>query len=363
MNARAQFRFWVIGILLAGVMLYLLRGVLLPFVAGMTVAFLFDPLADRLERLGMSRVMATVVITIMFFLVLLSGLMLLAPLVTAQFIALVENLPGYLKRGQELFESLGGDRLRELFAANGLPAAETSNALGGVVTWASNVLGQALSGGLALFNIMALLFLTPVVSFYFLLDWDRLVARIDALLPLNNADTIRALAMEINETLSGFVRGQISVCLLLAAFYAIALSLAGLKFGLVIGIIAGLLSFIPFFGAIIGLVISVLFAAIQFWPDYVHIIIIAAIFFVGQGLEGNFLTPRLVGRRVGLHPLWVIFALLAFGALFGLLGMLLAVPLAAISGVLVRHFTAEYMHSPLFLGMRPVDKNDPSTRA
>jgi len=363
MNARTQFRFWAIGILLTGVMLYLLRGVLLPFVAGMAVAFLFDPLADRFEKLGMSRVMATSVITIMFFLVLLSGLMLLAPLVTAQFIALVENLPDYLTRGRAMIETLGGDRLRQLFAVNGAPTPDISNILGGVVTWTSDVLGQALSGGLAFFNIMALLFLTPVVSFYLLLDWDRLVTRIDALLPLNNASTIRALATEINETLSGFIRGQISVCLLLAAFYAIALSLAELKFGLVIGIIAGLLSFIPFFGAIIGLATSMLFASIQFWPDYVQIIIIAAIFFVGQGLEGNFLTPRLVGRRVGLHPLWVIFALLAFGALFGLLGMMLAVPLAAISGVLVRHFTAEYMRSPLFLGARPVDKNDPSTRA
>lgn len=362
MKARTHLRIWVTGILIAGVMLYLLRGVLLPFVAGMAVAFLFDPLADKLEKFGMSRVLATVIITLGFFLILLTGLVLLAPLIAAQIAALIENLPGYFDRARALLESLADGRLRHLMADNGA-TPDISRIAGSVIGWTSDFLGHALSGGLALFNIVALLFLTPVVSFYLLLDWDRLVARIDALLPLQNAATIRALAREIERTLSGFVRGQISVCFLLAAFYAIGLSLAGLNFGLVIGIAAGLLSFIPFFGAISGLLLSLLFAVFQFWPDYLPIAVVSLIFIAGQALEGNFLTPRLVGRRVGLHPLWVIFALLAFGALFGLLGMMLAVPLAAVSGVLVRHFTLRYLTSGLYRGVAVVETDDTSASA
>lgn len=360
MSVRAQLRFWLIGIIVAGVLLYLLRGVLLPFVSGMAVAFLFDPLADRLEKLGLSRVMATVLITAGFFLLLILGMVLIVPLISGQITALAENLPDYLTRGRALIESLGGERLRQVMAAGGGTLPDMSGVMGDVFNWAGGILGQAFSSGLAFFNIMALLFLTPVVSFYLLLDWDRLVARIDELLPRDHAAVIRRLAREINAVLAGFARGQISVCVLLAAFYGIALSLAGLNFGLVVGIIAGLLSFIPFLGALTGLISSLLLALIQFWPDYFAVAVIAAIFFTGQALEGNFLTPRLVGRRVGLHPLWVIFALLAFGSLFGFLGMLLAVPMAAVSGVLVRHFTTEYMNSPLYTGAHQVDKHDPA---
>lgn len=362
MSRAAQLRFWLAGVIIAGIILYLLSGVLLPFVAGIAVAFLFDPLADRLEALGLSRIMATVMITAFFFLTLILALVLLAPLIAAQFSALAANLPDYMKRGQALMESIGGGRLREILALGG-GTPDISGMMGGMVNWAGGVLGQALSSGLALFNILALLFLTPVVSFYLLLDWDRLVARIDELLPRDHAPVIRRLSREINDALAGFARGQISVCLILAAFYGIALSLAGLKFGLVTGTIAGLLSFIPFAGALIGLIASLLLAVIQFWPDYLAIAVIAAIFFAGQALEGNFLTPRLVGRRVGLHPLWVIFALLAFGSLLGFAGMLLAVPLAAVIGVLARHFTQGYLNGPLYSGEAAEDQNDPAIRS
>lgn len=363
MSNAAQLRFWLAGIVIAGTLLYLLSGVLLPFVAGMAVAFLFDPLADRLEGLGLSRIMATVAITAIFFLALALALVWLAPLIAAQFTALAANLPAYLARGQALMESLGGGRLREVLALGGGGAPDISAMMGGMVNWAGGILGQALSSGLALFNIMALLFLTPVVSFYLLLDWDRLLARIDELLPRDHAPVIRRLSREINDVLAGFARGQISVCLMLAAFYGAALSLAGLKFGLVTGIIAGLLSFIPFVGALTGLISSLLLAVIQFWPDYFAIAVIVAIFFAGQVLEGNFLTPRIVGRRVGLHPLWVIFALLAFGSLLGFVGMLLAVPLAAVTGVLLRYFTQGYLNSPLYAGEAAKDPHDPAIRS
>ncbi|MGH7186923.1 MAG: AI-2E family transporter, partial [Pseudomonadota bacterium] len=217
--------------------------------------------------------------------------------------------------------------------------------------WTLQALGGLLSGGLALVNILSLLFITPVVTFYLLRDWDRIVKQIDALLPREHAETIREQARLVNETLSGFVRGQATVCFLLGGFYAVALSLAGLDFGLVIGLIAGALSFIPFVGTIFGFVASVGLAFAQF-DQWHRIAIVVAIFLVGQFVEGNFLTPKLVGDRVRLHPVWIIFALLAGAALFGFVGLLLAVPVAAVIGVLIRFAVSRYTASPLYGGRK-----------
>jgi len=203
--------------------------------------------------------------------------------------------------------------------------------------------------------VLSLLFITPVVAFFLLRDWDRILARIDSWLPRRHAPVIRAQAAKVDETLSGFVRGQGTVCLLLGVFYAIALALVGLDFGLVIGVLIGLISFVPYAGAMIGAVLSIGLAAVQF-GDWTHVLIIAGIFVFGQAVEGNVLTPKLVGDRVNLHPVWVIFALLAFGSLFGFVGVLLAVPIAAILGVLVRFALERYLASPLY------DPKDGATR-
>ena len=202
---------------------------------------------------------------------------------------------------------------------------------------------------MAFANLISLLVITPVVAFYLLRDWDRLIARIDTWLPRDHAETIRERVREVDRTLAGFLRGQGTVCLILGLFYAIALSIAGLDFGLVVGLVAGLLSFIPYVGAIIGLVLSVGLALLQF-DDWLRVAIVAGIFFVGQAVEGNFLTPKLVGESVGLHPVWIIFGLLAGGALFGFVGVLLAVPAAAVIGVGVRFALDRYLQSPYYRG-------------
>ncbi len=351
MTPRSQMLFWLIATIAVGLLLFVLRGVLLPFVAGMAIAFLFDPIADRIQSWGLSRIVATSVIMAGFFLLLIVALILLVPVITGEIQAFADALPEYMARAQQLLETPALERFRLMIASpTGTTQPEQfSSMIRDMTGWLVGLLGQALSGGLALFNILSLMFLTPFVSFYFLLDWDRMVARIDAMLPQKHAATIRQLMGEINEMLAGFVRGQISVCFLLAIFYGTGLSLAGLKFGLIAGLIAGALSFVPFLGALTGLVLSLGLALVQYWPELTPIGIIIAIFVAGQTLEGNFLTPRMVGKRVRLHPLWVIFALLAFGTLLGFTGMLLAVPLAATMGVLVRHGLFVYSRSQLFL--------------
>jgi predicted PurR-regulated permease PerM len=220
--------------------------------------------------------------------------------------------------------------------------------------WAAGLLRNVLSGGVALFNVLSLLLITPIVAFYLLRDWDRLIAQANNLLPPAYADVIRLQVRNVDETLSGFVRGVGTVCIVLGAFYATALTIAGLDFGLVIGLMAGLVSFVPFVGATLGFVASVGMALLQF-DGYIMVIVIAAIFFTGQFVEGNFLQPILVGDKVNLHPVWIIFALLAGGALLGFVGVLLAVPGAAVIGVMVRFAVAHYRATVLGEGEDPGD--------
>jgi predicted PurR-regulated permease PerM len=221
--------------------------------------------------------------------------------------------------------------------------------------------GATLAQGVisSLFGVVSwLLFIVvvPVVAFYLLLDWDHMVARIDLLLPRDHAPVIRTLARDVDAVLAGFVRGQVTVCLLLAVYYASALMMAGLQFGLVIGAIAGAITVIPYIGALLGGTLAIGVAFYQFWGDWMAIGIVAGIFAVGQFMEGNVLTPRLVGKSVGLHPVWLIFALSLFGGLFGFAGMLIAVPLSAAIGVLARFGIAQYQQSLLYLGSDPGDE-------
>jgi len=200
------------------------------------------------------------------------------------------------------------------------------------------------------FDFLSVVVITPIVAFYLLLDWDRAVASIDSVLPRRHVDTIRELAREIDATLSAFLRGQLLVCVILGSFYAIALTVAGLPFGALVGIFAGIISFVPFVGSMVGLLLSVGIAMAQFWGEWWHIALIAGIFLFGQAVEGNVLTPLMVGERVGLHPVWLIFSLSAFGYVFGLPGLLVAVPLAASIGVVARWGLKQYQQSQLYTG-------------
>ncbi|HSF64792.1 MAG TPA: AI-2E family transporter, partial [Paracoccaceae bacterium] len=221
---------------------------------------------------------------------------------------------------------------------------ETIRSKGGQL--ANTLIGSALG----VINAVVFIVVVPVVSFYLLLDWDRMVARLDALLPRDHAPVVRQLAREINNVLANFVRGQLSVCLVLGTFYSVALILAGLQFGLIVGVIAGAITFIPYVGALVGGALAIGLALFQFWGDWVSIGIVAGIFAAGQFLEGNVITPKLVGESVGLHPVWLLFALSAFGSLFGFVGMLVAVPVAAALGVLARFGLGRYTDSLLYRG-------------
>lgn len=348
-----QLRFWLIGLALFTLALWLLSSMLLPFVVGLAVAYLLDPVVDRLERCRLPRWLATTLVLLSFVVILVLMALLLLPLVQAQVAHLIEVLPNYATAVRErvlpmldrLVHRLSPEDVERLRGAAGTYAGE-------VVGWVGRVLSGILSGGLALFDVLSVLFITPIVAFYLMRDWDLMVAKVDGWLPLHHAATIRQQVRQVDETLAGFVRGQALVCLVLGVFYAVALSAAGLDFGLVIGLVAGLLSFIPYVGSLFGFVSSTGLALLQF-DDLWRVGIVMAIFLFGQAVEGNVLTPKLVGEKVGLHAVWVIFALLAGGTLFGFVGVLLAVPVAAVIGVLTRFALGRYLESPYYRGNVP----------
>lgn len=366
MTLQRQIGFWVLCLAGVALFLYAFSGILMPFVAALILAYLLDPLVDWLERRGMSRLVGTCLVLLLFVLLFVVVLLAVVPLMFNQLSALIAKMPDYVGRlqvvlteqGGALIERFGGpDRLKEI-------QGQLSSGLGDAARWLGSFVTSLLSGGQAILGLVSLLVLTPVVAFYMILDWDRMVAKLDSWLPLVHRDTIRDLVREMDASVAGFLRGQATICFLLGLFYAIGLSLAGLNFGFVIGIIAGLINFIPFVGSLTGLVLSVGVAIAQFWPDWTMVVVVIGIFAAGQFIEGNILQPKLLGNAVGLHPVWLMFALLAFGSLFGFVGIMLAVPLAAIIGVLVRFGIRQYLASPLFHGYRlpaepPTETFDP----
>ncbi|AWC24678.1 AI-2E family transporter [Aminobacter sp. P9b] len=348
---RKQIRFWLITAVLFVGFLYLFSNILLPFVAGMALAYFLDPVADRLQRLGLSRIMATVVILICFIVLLTLALVVLIPVLASQMADFAAKVPGYVEKLQQLVTNFDPQWLEQRFGVDAAGLREGLNSLLSTgFGFLSTVFQSIWSSGVALFSIASLFVITPVVAFYMLLDWDRMVAVVDSWVPRDHVETVRRLATDINAATAGFVRGQGTLCLVLGVMYAIGLTLTGLNFGVLIGLFAGLISFIPYVGSMVGLVLSVGVAFVQFWPDWTMVVAVAAVFFVGQFIEGNILQPRLVGKSVGLHPVWLMFALFAFGALFGFVGLLVAVPAAAAVAVLVRFAISRYLESPLYHG-------------
>jgi predicted PurR-regulated permease PerM len=346
-----QVAFWVVALALFGALLWLLSDILLPFVAGMGLAYLLDPVARRAERLGVSRPVSALIMVIVFIVVLVVVGMLIVPVLAEQIAALLENLPGYLSRLQSLLSDPSRPWLARIFGERPQAAGQSAGGLFSEGSgWITAFLASLWTGGRAVFSVLSLLIITPVVAFYLLCDWNRLVATVDGWIPLPHRPTVRGLARDIDEAISGFVRGQAVVCLSLALFYAVALTLTGLNFGTVIGLMAGFLSFIPYFGALTGFLVATVVAIAQFWPAWTSILLVIGVFLVGQVLEGYVLTPKLVGAKIGLHPVWLIFALFAFGYLFGFMGLLIAIPLAAAIGVLLRFGVRKYTDSPLYTG-------------
>ncbi len=347
-----QMKYWGIASAVFMVIMWFLGDVILPFVLGGAIAYFLDPLADRLERMGASRAVAVTLITLLALLVFVVMALLVVPTLIQQSVALFDTAPKLFGQFQEVlterFPSVVNEDsvLRKSLIAIG----QTISDRGG------QVLESVLSSAASLINVVLLFVIVPVVAFYLLYDWDRMVARIDDLLPRDHAPVIRHLARDIDRTLASFIRGMGTVCLILGTYYALALMLVGLQFGLVVGAVAGLITFIPYIGAVVGGALAIGLALFQFWGDWVSIGLVAGIFVLGQVAEGNFLTPKLVGNSVGLHPVWLIFALSVFGALFGFVGMLVAVPVAAAIGVLARFLISRYMGSRLYRGLSSTDE-------
>ena len=348
---RRQIGFWLIAAVLLGIFVYVFSDILLPFVAGMVLAYFLDPVADWLERAGLSRIAATLLILLSFIVGLTVALIILIPVLASQLADFLRLLPDYVQRLQSLVTRFDPEWLERRFGLEiGSLREGLTSVLSSGVGFVSSVFQSIWRSGVALFSIAGLFVVTPVVAFYMLLDWDRMVATVDGWMPRDHVGTVRQIAFDVNASTAGFVRGQGTLCLVLGIMYAVGLTLTGLNFGILIGLFAGLISFIPYVGSMVGLVMAVGVALVQFWPDWLMIALVAAVFFVGQFIEGNILQPRLVGKSVGLHPVWLMFSLFAFGALFGFVGLLIAVPAAAAVAVLVRFAIARYLESPLYRG-------------
>ena len=342
-----QLKYWGITLALLFAILWLMGGVMLPFLVAGALAYFLDPVADRLQRAGLSRVGATAVITLIGLLIMVLVVLAVIPTLIHQTTALINAAPEISQRLQGFLT----ERFPELSDSTSTIRQTLAEIASSIQSKGASLVTGVISSALNVISALVYLVVVPVVTFYMLLDWDKMIARIDSMLPRDHAPVIRRLANEINAVLSAFVRGQMTVCLLLGTFYSVALMLAGLQFGLVVGAIAGAITFIPYVGSLVGGALAIGLALFQFWGDWVSIGIVAAIFAAGQFMEGNILTPKLVGDSVGLHPVWLMFALAVFGSLFGFVGLLVAVPVAAALGVLTRFALAQYQSSLLYRGI------------
>lgn len=346
---------WLLIAAIVGWLVWLLAPILTPFVIAAMLGWLGDPLVDRLEARGWSRLVSVVLVFSAMTLALVVALLLLVPMIERQLVTLFESLPRYRdwfigtvlpwledKTGFELLGWLDPGRLFQL-------VREHWERAGGI---AANVLGYISRSGFALVALVANVVLVPVLTFYFLRDWDVLVERVASLVPRDHIWTVGRLARESDLVLGAFLRGQFSVMLVLGVLYAIGLWAVGLDLGLLIGFIAGIVSFVPYLGPATGVVLGVVAALVQF-GDFVHVALVLGVFGLGQVIESYWLTPKLVGDRIGLHPVAVIFAIMAGGQLFGFLGVLLALPVAAVANVLLRFAHERYTHSRLYAGERP----------
>lgn len=344
---REQATYWGIAAAVLFVLMWYLGNVILPFVLGGAIAYCLDPIADRLEALGLNRIMATSVITLFGALVFIVLFIAVIPTLIQQASGLIQAAPGWFSD----FQAFLTQRFPSLIDENSAVRDQLGRVSEAIQSHGGELIEGLLSSFSGLLNIAVLIVIVPVVAFYLLLDWDNMTARVDDLLPRDHAPTIRKICRDIDKTLASFIRGQGTVVLILGVYYAISLMIVGLNFGLVVGSIAGLISFIPYVGALVGGALAIGIAIFQFWGDWFSLGAVVVIFAVGQFLEGNILTPKLVGNSVGLHPVWLIFALSVFGALFGFVGMLVAVPLAASLGVIARFLIAQYKTSRLYRGL------------
>ncbi|WP_455480015.1 AI-2E family transporter [Bartonella sp. B23] len=350
-NMKRQIFFWLSTLIFFIFFMFVFGSILLPFVAGIVLAYFLNPIVQLLEKLGIRRVFGTILITLFIIIIFVAALIILIPVISWQIQQFVSNgLPVYINRIQTFFVNHDFDWVRRYFGSD--PSELQSNIkglLGKSSDFITSLLNSLLKSGKSIVNLVSLFVVAPVVAFYMLLDWPRMVAAIDSLIPRDHLETVRSIFHEMDRAIAGFVRGQGTVCLILGGYYAIGLTITGLNFGLLIGMFIGLISFVPYIGTMSGFVLSVGIAWIQFYPNnWGWIVVVMVLFLVGQFVEGYILQPKLVGSSVGLHPVWLMFALFAFSSLFGFTGMLVAVPAAAAVGVLVRFSIHTYLNSQMY---------------
>ena len=340
--------FWGLAALIIFIFIWLFRAVLTPFVLGVVIAYLLNPLVKRFSTKGVKRTTSSALLIFLFFAVVTTILVLISPIIAKESAELIEAMPTYLDKFFVqiqpytiwLQERMGDNYIEEAKAVIKNNASKVLSISGGIA-------GGLAAGGQAIVGLATLLAITPLVAFYMMREWPVVTQWVQDLIPRQNEKTFNSLMTQIDGKVAGFIRGQLSVAFLLGLIYAIALTVAGLNYGFLIGITAGVLSVIPMVGSTIGLLAAVIVAWFQS-GELSYVGIIAAIFMVGQVLEGNVLSPKLLGDSVGLHPLWILFALMAGGSLFGIVGMLLAVPVAAVIGVLFGFVISEYKKSNLY---------------
>lgn len=343
--------FWTATALLFAYIVQLIAPALLPFAIGLTLAYFLSPVVDAMGRMGIPRWIATILLVAASTFVIVLALVFVVPILFQQSAGLLESAPGAIDRLKSLIETTARDHLGPRYPEAEVTVRNAVDSLSkGLPTLLASFAGSLWNQGTAAYNFFTVVLITPVVFFYVLLDWPSIVAKIDTWLPRDGADEIRGLATEIDSRISAFIRGQGVVCILLAIYYALCYSFAGLNYGLLVGVATGLASFIPVFGWSIGAIAAMLLAVVQYWPEFTPILVIAGILLVGQALESAILSPYIIGSEVGLHPVWVIFALLTFSYLFGFLGLLVAVPVSAAIGVLVRFALQKYLASSVYQG-------------
>ena len=343
------------GLLFALIVLaffYSVSAILMPFITGLVGAYIFNGLVAPLERMKVSRGIGSALVILAFIVILITVILVAFPFVQRQLFFIVKSLPEAVEQGFQFVAPLLEKAAEEI----GTPSVESLKAelmgqLGNVIKWLVGFFSNLVQNSMALANIISLVFLTPVVMFYLLKDWPLLVEKLDSYLPTKSAPKIRAHVREIHKNLSAYAKGQALVCLTLMALYAVALGLIGLHQGVFIGLLTGFFSFVPYVGTLIGFLISIWVGFTQY-TDWIPILTIVAAFIAINTFEANFLVPRLVGERIGVHPVWVIFALLASAVWFGFVGMLIALPLATVIGVLVRSAMKWYKTSTFYQGMK-----------
>lgn len=348
-NIESRTRFWLVILALFCLGIWVLKPVLLPFVAGLVISYFLNPVVDFIARYKVPRWLGSLIVLCLFVLIVVALGLLILPMLHDQIGALVNEIPIYVQKirsnyipGFEIWLArFSPEDVEKVRNAAGQSAAEAAS-------WFANLFKQIISGGFAALDVLALAIITPVVAFYMLRDWPDLASTFDALLPRRHYDVIKEQLSEINDTLSGFIRGQALVCVALGSLYSLGLTVTGLKYGAAIGVTAGVLSFIPYVGTIFGCVTSIILALVQFDDNLMRVGMVAGVFYIGHVLEAYVLTPKLVGHRIGLHPVWVLFALITGVKLMGFTGVLIAVPTAAVIGVLTRFAVRSYKKSSVY---------------